>query len=708
MTGKTQLEINRIDLNSEHLKTVIALGRRNSSRLGYMPDGGFADYAERRQIIVAVDSKEQCVGYLMYRIVKQQVRIVHLCVDKNRRGEGIAKKIFSYLRTETKDLYGIGLWCRRDYPINGMWHSFGFVPQTEKPGNNQDRQPLTFWWLCNKVPSLISILDQQKFVSKLCVAIDANVFYDLDTDDEIDKESNESKSLLADWLQPELEICLTKEIYNEIYRNEDEEERERLRGIAETFTQLDCNQEEFEAAQQLIRPFFRENLTSSQRSDFYQLARAIASEVQFFVTRDDELLALEEQVYEKTKTLIIRPTDLIIRLDELRRQLEYQSLRLAGTSIYQKRLKSRQQNLVTGVFLAYAKSEKKSYFVRRLRNFLTEPERFQCYIIWDAQENPVATIVYDKQKEYELGIPLFRVKNNRLASTIARHLILLSITISTKGGRKFTKITDPYLEDAVIAAIQDDKFSKFENGWLKANLAVTKTVSELSLYLTRLGNMLGEEYGFCLQIADTLKTEDLLINDHQVIADLEKFLYPAKIIDSTIPSFIVPIKPLWAEVLFDEKLANQSCLLGLESSLELALRRECVFYRKVKNSHGLQAPGRILWYVTKDNRSYCNEQIQSIRACSRLDEIVVDKPKNIYKQFKRLGVYTYNDVLGLANDDKNANVMALKFSDTELFNTPIYLTDIQSMLGWKSSSSVLSPYKISNKDFFDLYNRGMS
>ncbi len=190
---------------------------------------------------------------------------------------------------------------------------------------------------------------------------------------------------------------------------------------------------------------------------------------------------------------------------------------------------------------------------------------------------------------------------------------------------------------------------------------------------------------------------------------LKKFYIRQKLlIDSTLPNFIVPIKPIWAEALFDEKLANQSCLAGLESSLELALRRECVFYRKVKNSHGVHAPGRILWYITKDKRSYCNEQIQAIRACSRLDEIVVDKPKNIYKQFKRLGVYTYNDVLGCANDDKKANVMALKFSDTELFNTPIYLTDIQSMLGWKSSSSVLSPYKISNKDFFDLYNRGMS
>jgi GNAT superfamily N-acetyltransferase/predicted nucleic acid-binding protein len=703
----TQLKIQTIDHNSEHLKTVMVLGRSNSSRLGQMPDGGFNDYAARRQIIVAVDSNEQCVGYLMYRIVNRQTaRIVHLCVDKKRRSQGIARQLVKYLRQQTKDLYGIDLWCRRDYQVNGMWHTLGFVPQNEKPGNNQEGKLLTYWCLSNKVPDLISILVQQKFESKLCAAIDANIFYDLDTDDDLDQESNESKSLLADWLKPELELCLTEEIYNEIYRNENVQERERLREIAETFTRLYCNQEEFEAAQQLIRTLFGRNLTSNERSDFYQLARAIASKSQFFVTRDKKLLALEEQVYIKTKILIIRPTDLIIRLDELRRQTEYQSLRVAGTSISKKRLKSGQQNLVTDCFLAYAKSETKNSFVKRLHKFIAEPERFECYTIWDAQEKPVAIIVYDRQEKHELEVPLLRVKSNRLASTIARHLMLLFISTSAKEGRQFTKITDPYLEDVVIAAIQNDKFVKFENGWLKANLTITGTVSQLSLHLTHLGNTLGEKYNFCLKIADNLKAENAIVKDTQICADIEKTLYPAKIIDSNIPNFIVPIKPIWAEALFDEKLASQSCLSGLESSLELALRRECVYYRSVKNSGGLQAPGRILWYISEDTRSYCNEQVGAIRACFRLDEIIIGKPKNLYKQFRRLGIYTYKDVLGRANNNEEGDVMALKFSDTELFNNPINLADVKLISEGKIA--VFSHYRIESKVFEKLYNIGMS
>jgi predicted nucleic acid-binding protein/GNAT superfamily N-acetyltransferase len=702
--AETQLKIKVIDHHSHHLMTVMALGRANANRLGFMPDGGFIDHAARRHIIVALDSEEQCIGYLMYRVVEQQVRIVHLCVDKKRRGEGIARELVNYLRQETRDLYGIGLWCRRDYKVNGMWHTLGFVPQEEKPGKSREGKLLTFWWLSYKVPSLISILAQQKAESKLCVAIDANIFYDLDTDDELDKESKESKSLLADWLQPNLELCLTEEIYNEIYRNKNEKERKRLRQLAETFTQLYCNQEEFEIAQELIRPLFSEKITSNERSDFYQLARAIASKAQFFVTRDAELLEIEEKVYEKTKILIIRPTDLIIQLDELRRQTEYQSLRLAGTSIYKTRIKSGQQNLLIDRFLAYSKGETKSKFIGRLHHFLGQPERFECYVIWKNQDNPVAFIVYDKQEKHELKIPFLRVKPNRLASTIVRHLILLSIVTSAKEQRQFTRIIDPHLEDIVIAALQEDNFIKFENGWLRANLAILDTRSQLSLHLTKLGNMLGREYEFCCQVADILSSDDLVKNLHYVAA-IERTLYPAKIIDSDIPNFIIPIKPIWAEALFDEKLANQSCLGGLESSMELSLRREVVYYRSVKNSGSLQAPGRILWYVSQDGRSYSHEKVGAIRACSRLDEIITGKPKNLYKQFRRLGVYTFTEVLKI-NNNLEGDVMALKFSDTELLKKPIVFANIKEILGGKLS--VQSPYRISNEVFKELYNLGMS
>jgi len=37
---------------------VIALGNKHSSTLGFMPEGGFLDYAQRKCIIVAYSGKE--------------------------------------------------------------------------------------------------------------------------------------------------------------------------------------------------------------------------------------------------------------------------------------------------------------------------------------------------------------------------------------------------------------------------------------------------------------------------------------------------------------------------------------------------------------------------------------------------------------------------------------------------------------------------
>lgn len=701
--GKAELQLNvqAIDHNSDHLLSVMNLWRVNANWLGRMPKGGFMDYAARRHIIVGLDSEEQCVGYLMYRIVDQEARVVHLCVDKEYRGRGIAKKLMTYLSRVTQKLQGISLWCRRDYPINTMWHAFGFVPLGDKCGNNRDGKLLTFWRRSHNPPNLISILFQQKVETKLCVAIDADIFYDLYIDDDIDKDSQEAKSLLADWLQPNLELCLTNEIFNYINLKENSETREKLRQFAETFVHLHCSQEKFEAAYQLIRNCFSENLPLHERSNFHQLARAIASNAQFFVTLNQNLLNIEDKVYKKSKILIISPTDLIIRLDELRRETEYQPTRLSGTFLDKIRIKSGQQNLVLDRFLSYSKSEDKQDLQRRIRQFLGEPERFECFVIWENQENPVALIVYDRQETHELRIPLLRVKHDFLSPTIVRHLILLSISTSAKEQRHFTKIVDPFLEDITVSAIRQDNFIQVDTIWLKVNLATVDTASQLAIQLSILANQLGRKYNLCFQIANILNSSCSITNTHRM-ADIEKILWPAKIIDANIYNFVVPIKPIWAEALFDERLANQSCL---ENSIELALRREVVYYRSVKNPGGLQAPGRILWYVSQDKRSYCQEEIGAIRACSRLDEVIVGQPKILYQQFRRLGVYTYNDIQKI-NNNIEGNIMAIKFSDTEVFNNPISFTNAKKIAEGKIS--VRSPYKISNDTFKELYNLGIS
>jgi len=203
-----------------------------------------------------------------------------------------------------------------------------------------------------------------------------------------------------------------------------------------------------------------------------------------------------------------------------------------------------------------------------------------------------------------------------------------------------------------------------------------------------------------MKIAESLNSESL-IKDIKASADFEKFLFPAKIIDSEINNFIIPIQPRWAQDLFDEYLAQQILLLGQKK--ELAFNREAVYYKSAKNSGGLNAPGRILWYVSEDKyNSYCG--ISSIRACSFIDEVIIGKPKELYQRFQRLGVYKLDDIMKIPQD-KNGDIIAIRFSNTELFKYPVPLKKVQAVLNKKSTFQ--SACKIQNSHFPTLYNLGV-
>jgi len=127
---------------------------------------------------------------------------------------------------------------------------------------------------------------------------------------------------------------------------------------------------------------------------------------------------------------------------------------------------------------------------------------------------------------------------------------------------------------------------------------------------------------------------------------LKKLYGLQKIVDIEIPSFIVPIRPKWAMHLFDEGLANQT-LFG--SSPELSFNRENVYYR-AKHPKVVLAPARILWYVSKDKRF---PDSMHIRAYSYLDECIINKPRELFRRFRRLGVYKWGDVFKVAKNNIN-------------------------------------------------------
>ncbi|MBD2388834.1 GNAT family N-acetyltransferase [Cylindrospermum sp. FACHB-282] len=698
MTKNHDIKIEAIDDKSPHLPAVIDLWSPNRSTLGLFPKDAFIERAVKRQILVAIEPEGKCIGYLLYRNSYDRITIVHLCIAPLHRKKGITKLLVDELKRITEQRYtGIGLSCRHDYGLQPMWANLGFVYQYDKIGKSKERKLLGYWWFDHGHTNLFSSIPVQKLESKLCVVIDRKIFSYLYTDE--DGKNEAGKSLLSDWLQPGLELCITDEIFNYISLICDHQERRLQKKIANNFTRLPSHNQNLDQMQQKLQNIFLINKVSIDDIDLRHLARAIASDSHVFVTNEQPLLELSGELYDNFKLSVLSPSELISQLDELRNKPDYQPVRLAGTSLEQVLINRGQEDLLTNHFTCINKGETKPGFQQQLRRFIAENDKFDCYVILDKERQPLALFVYHKHKKHELELPLIRVGNHSLSATLARHLIFKAILYSTQNNRQFTRITDINLEETVRTAIQEDNFVRVDNGWLKVNLGVATNASQLSTYLTNLSTNLGEEFNFCLQIAGILKQEDL-IKDVQASASVEKFLFPVKIIDAEIDNFIIPIEPRYAMDLFDGDLARQT-LFG--SKIELSFNREAVYYRSVINSRRLNAPCRIIWYVSQDKyHSYCG--VSSLRACSFVDEVVIGKPKELYQRFQRLGVYKLDDIMNIS-PDKNGYIMAIRFSNTEPFKNIITLNKVQQILNNKQSFQ--SACKIEKHYFHQLYTLGI-
>lgn len=702
MTEEIQVTIEAIDDRSPHLQTVIELGDANKATLSFFPEGAFRTHAARRQIIVAIEPEAGCIGYLLYGASPRynRVTIIHLCLASSHQGKGLARKLVDYLIQITQQYSGIGLTCRRDYELDNFWSKLGFVAQYDEPAKTAGKLN-TYWWLDHGHPNLFSTaaIHQREF--KLCVVINADIFFDLSSNKTIENE--ESEFLLSDWLQPELDLCLNDEIFNRINFISNADQRKKQQKFAKSFTFLPCQNKRRDEGYQSLQDYFSQKGISVNDSDLRYLARTIASDVYILVTRDSQLLNIADDIYTRFRLSIIRPIDLIVQLEELRINPEYQPIRLAGTSLKQKRVQNGQETILNDYFQSDKQGEDKAEFQQKLRRFFAEPNKFDCSVVFEGEKQPLALVVYDRHKRYELEIPMLRVGENLLAATIAHHLIFQATSLSAREQRQFTRITDPHLQEEVTTAIQKDTFVKVNNGWLRANIAVAETAPQLAKRLTDLASNLGQEYDFCRQIANTLNTESTIL-DIKTLLDIERFLFPAKIIDADIPTFIIPIQPFWAQQLFDARLANQT-LFGATKT-ELALNREAIYY-KAKNAPKELKPGvsgRILWYVSNDDdRGYI--EISAIRACSRFDEVVIGKPKDLYRRFRNLGVYEWENVLlDVAHNKLDNDIMAIRFTDTEPLSNPIPLKKLQEILGKKVTMQ--GTFYISKDDFAKLYTLG--
>jgi ribosomal protein S18 acetylase RimI-like enzyme/predicted nucleic acid-binding protein len=690
------IKITQIDHNSRYLKDVIALGDANKNTLGLFPKDAYEESASKKQIIIAVDSiSGNLIGYLLFNLSRRKmlVSIVHLCVAAEWRSKGIPQHLFDELKRITQDGYlSVRVRCRVDYPANRLWPKLGFVAMGEMKGRGKKETRLNIWKYEFAHQSLFSYAALQNENVRTKVVIDANVFYQLQFP-EI-PEHEESLPLFEPWL--DIDLFITPELLNEINRNPDSIKKEAARKFSDSFEMVDSktSHEKYKNIQRDLRVFFPEKLKQSDESDLRQLAYAVADDIPFFVTRDGPMLGRAEPIFEKFGIQILRPSDLILLQDELLRGDDYAPSRLAGSQIHLEKVHSQESQKIVEKFLS-DQTETKNALNKKIQILLSNAASTETYMVKDASGEELGLVSYSRQTDGQVLVHLLRVGKLQICQYVAKYLVNNVVLSAGSLNKDEILVNDEHLSEKVVYALQESGFLKTSAGWVKISLRQILDIKDVE---NQLGDLRFAEYSKVITSALQSSPSDA------VLLEVEKYLWPLKLKDINLPSFIVPIRPEWAMHLFDVDIARQD-LFGSEPTL--ILNTENVYYRSGFQKV-LSAPGRVLWYVSAGKGRY--QGAMFIKACSYLDEVEIGKPKQLFSKYKKLGVYKWNDVYKeVAKGDLNKDIMAFKFSKTEVFSRPVSLSELQVM--WKNDgktfNNAVSPLAISRERFLEIYNLGM-
>ncbi|MBD0851867.1 GNAT family N-acetyltransferase [Maribacter arenosus] len=676
------------------LDEVISLGTKNSKTLGHFPKGAFQEHAKKGNIIGAFSNANDLLGYLLFSVTvsKRTIRVVHLCISQNHRNKGVAKLLVNELRDKfSTRLKGIVLSCREDYvEATKFWRTYGFKALNRIRSRSKKKHFLVIWWYDFGNHDLFSLSNTNS--DKVKALLDANIIIKLR-----DKNSDEqtgAKYLMADWLVDEIDYYYAPEFFNEILRDKDTDRAAESRSFVTKFCEAKFNpvrrDDIFETVETIIV-----GRTENDISDKKQLSECIACDIEYFITTDINLLEAEEKIFEKFGVQILTPTDFILMLDQINNRSNYIATRIAGVNVQYRQLESKEINPLIDCFLRKKQGEKK----HELRGILTS--------ITGNVNGAKVKIIHDKEgvklgfwcaefKKNTLIITAIRTGDTKVSLILFKQLVFDLINYAIENHKSIIKIKDQFLGDSDKETLESLSFSLKKGIWTKIALTgITNSTAVLSD--SRIPSKFLRSDSFRERLSKEPKT---------FAYSLERMFWPIKFTDLDIPTYIIPIKPLWSGQLFDF-YRSRSNLFGAPP--ELAWNRENIYYRSV-NPVSEKSPARILWYASSSTNRNNSSRSQSIVGCSYLDEVYIGPSKILFQKFKNFGIYEWKDVFRLAKNDIEKVIKALKFSDTEVFKNAVPLNEVNKILvdNNRKKNTFPSPLTIDNNIFLEIYKRGVS
>jgi Acetyltransferase (GNAT) domain len=688
MSSEDNVEIKLIHEDSPFVEEINKLADENVKTLSFRPYAFYRQRAQNPGIFIAlVDGN--LAGYLIWSINSKTryVRIWQLCIQAKYRGQKVARKLNNYLINHiNKEARGIRLECRADYGIDEMWINLGYSPIFEKPAKTEGCT-LKVWsidFIASNYPSIFS-----SDYNNLKCSIDAYTLYKI--------ISEEGESTIK-WLRSEFQICITAEIFVEIDQvySGNPKTRNYLRNLLVSFDQSLSNPQEFQSSYENLKEFLKTNKISLSEIEIRHIARCISSDICYFLTSKSSLLNLSNLIYSKTGVRFICCEDAIDLKDNNPDELTYQPIRLESANIQILNLKNSDlDEIVKKICCIYLDSDPQT-LLTTLRNYLLHSANFEFKVL--AYENQPCVFYISATENNNLEIPFIRLTSDlSLSSTLLNFVINRLVEDGISNKCLFVRISDLGLRDLERSVLENQYFIKNKNTdvWLKICYRETLSSQKTIQYLNQISKTSPEYENVSQVISVYLQSQNVLYG-----MDIERILWPLKIEDYEIPSFIIPIKPEYAKELFDRNLAKET-LFGVQRS-DLFLSLDRVYYKN-PNAGLKKEPARILWYVSQSSDKGYSD-LSSIRACSQVDKVLIDSPEEAYRKFQHLGYYNIEQVRQCAS--KSNKVMAIKFSHTELLDYPIGLQQINQCL--ESNAPLQCPRKISQAQFITLYRLGFN
>ena len=673
------MKIQLIKSEGEHIEQVIELGDKNTSTLGHLPYQAYHEYARKGGLVCALDS-DKVIGYVLLRQNKKEnlIKISHLCVHEDFRSLGLADKLLGYVKGLFKgDYRGIALNCRKDYSYaSDVWRRNDFYPVKEKAGRGKKEDTILLQWFHDfGNRDLFSNIKDDK----LAVVVDVNIIIQLRDSEMADEASSGSvKYLFSDSIGDEVKYYHANESFTEIARDSNDLRRKNTRRILSNFHKLDISGHSFkEVYSDLCRKYPPSN--PNDESDRKQVAEAIANNISVFVTTDENLISSLEGIDSHYGIQLFNPVQFIVHFDALKNITAYLPRNLGAVNAY---IKKPRENEISSIVQAFHRPSdgKRGLFYNRVKYLISRPsstakvieqgEKFIGFIVYDSTHESIKLEMVRFSNTVDQYVLFNQIINELIQEAIEKNLPYFDVDKSVLDEKAEKLIRDIYFVDA------DGIFRKF----IHNKISTWPEVKDLSQV-----KEIADTYGLDIH-SDSLKTK----------YEIERAIYPGKILDLEITNLIIPIKPYWASQLFDSYLAGMQ-LFGAPE--KLIWNRNNIYYRAVSPNIE-KVPSRILWYISNDKKY--GDRTKGISAMSYLEDIAVDTPKSIFERYKKLGIYEWADILRLSKENMNKNIKAIEFSDTELFKQIIPLSFIQEVL--QNRHTFQGPIHITNEQFFAIYS----